>query len=740
MTARAAAAILAEKTRRQARRAERARTDPAYRAKLAAKRKAQRHKAKPPRKRQSRPKRFKDGPFVGCDGEGVGRKDHKYNLFRMGSRELFNAGKRLTTGQLLAFILDHPDPNDILVGFAFDYDTNCILRDVRRERDRPHVKSRLERLLGVEIGALKGEPNSFTHAGWTWLNFPECGSVGVMLIKRNYISVCRLHQDDAGRAILNKKGRPQSAPGSIRTIYETWGFFQGSFVAALKNWRIGNASDRAAMQKIKNQRSTFERINRAIRAYNADECVKLAAMMDRFRTVCTNRDLRPLTWNGAGKLASTLLKQNGIIKRKRLLEITPEPVLDFAHAAYYGGRFEIGRAGMICEPVYEADINSAYPAAMLQLPCLEHGTWRELKGSKAFQALPDDALFLAETRFDHPGPEIVYCGLPLRTSKGKLVWQQRGSGVYWSPEIRSAIRLGAVCTFGEGYVYEKHCPSRADGLAHCPPPFAFVAERYAERLAIGKGTKGIPIKLALNSLYGKLAQRIGNPTFQNPIWAGLITATTRAKLNDAIVACGPANVVMLATDAILTTGAPPPVPTGKGLGEWGAQTYPALFVVRPGLYWSPGLKVKTRGIAPKFFDKKKTRTFQKLWDAYCDAGDFTRGTPKIPIRVTTFVTLRLAYRLGDFKKACQWLRKDIVITFDWSDKRRQGEPSADRRSIRLYPHAGGPNDRSKVYTRAVNQEWLMKDEEAETPELKDVRELLEGSPEWIDVSPPGRAD
>lgn len=734
MAATSPKAVAREKARRQARRLERARLDPAYRAKRAAKRKAQRHKALQrqglkPRPHNPRPKRIKDGPFVGCDGEGIGRKDHRYNLFRMGNRELYNRGKRLKTGELLQFILDHPDANDVLVGFAFDYDTNCILRDVRRERDRPQIKSRLERLLGVEIGALKGEPNSFTHAGWTWLNFPECGSVGVMMIKRNYLRVCRLHVNAAGRAILNKKGSVQSAPGSIRTIYETWGFFQGSFVAALKNWRIGNAAERAAMQRIKNQRSTFERIDKRIRAYNADECSKLAATMEKFRTVCLDRGIRPLTWNGAGKLASVLLKGAGVIKRKRLLEITPPDMLEFAHAAYYGGRFEIGRVGFINEPVYEADINSAYPAAMLDLPCLEHGIWRKLKGSKAFRALPDDALFIAETRYDHPGPHIVFCGLPLRTRKGKLVWQRRGIGVYWSPEIRSAQRLGAVCTFGEGFVYERRCD--------CPPPFAFVAERYAERLAIGKGTRGIPIKLALNSLYGKLAQRIGNPTFQNPIWAGLITAITRAKLNDAIIAAGPANVVMLATDAILTVAKPPPVPIGKGLGEWDKQDYPVLFVVRPGLYWSPGLKVKTRGIAPKFFNSAKTRMFEKAWDRFCVAPSFPYGgTPKIPVKVTTFVTLRLAYRLGDFAKACQWLKKEIVITFDWTDKRRQGEPAPDRRSIRLLPHAGHGSDRSKVYTSQVNQEWLMRDENAETPELHDVRELLEGMPEPIDLSPP----
>ena len=63
-----------------------------------------------------------------------------------------------------------------------------------------------------------------------------------------------------------------------------------------------------------------------------------------------------------------------------------------------------------------------------------------------------------------------------------------------------------------------------------------------------------------------LAQRIGKAAFANMIWAGLITAITRAKLNDAI-ALDPLNILMLATDALYSLQ-PLDLPLGDRLGQW----------------------------------------------------------------------------------------------------------------------------------------------------------------------------
>src|ERR1700722_10398741 len=99
-------------------------------------------------------------PFVGCDGEGArdAAGPASYVLFRIGKRELCRDGARLTTPELLSFILGHPSPDDILVGFFFEYDVSNILYDVPPARDpkRPAEPSQIEKILQVDLKAAAG--------------------------------------------------------------------------------------------------------------------------------------------------------------------------------------------------------------------------------------------------------------------------------------------------------------------------------------------------------------------------------------------------------------------------------------------------------------------------------------------------------------------------------------------------------------------------------------------------------
>jgi len=110
--------------------------------------------------------------------------------------------------------------------------------------------------------------------------------------------------------------------------------------------------------------------------------------------------------------------------------------------------------------------------------------------------------------------------------------------VYWSPETEAAIqKLGAAVDFKTIWVAEKCCDCAL---------YAWVRKVFEVRKELGKGTKGYSLKLALNSLYGKLAERIGGDgPYHDIVAAGLITAITRARLIDAI-ALDPAAIVMVA--------------------------------------------------------------------------------------------------------------------------------------------------------------------------------------------------
>lgn len=711
------------KAREQARR-EKMRRDPAF-AKTV---NAQRKSAAKGKARKAADAR----PFVGCDGEGFGRGgDHRYALFRMGDRELTHGdGRRLTTPEILQFICDHPDARAILVGFAFEYDISNILRDTpstpEGSPDDPHP-SRLERVLRIDKGLMAGDPNPYDRAfGWVWLKFEGYPEFGVSYIPRNYLKVCL-----CSTFTLMVNGRPktfkQAVPGSARTIFDTWGFFQASFLKAIELWNVG-PEHHAGIAKMKDARSTFEGITPAIRAYCRIECDLLAQLMEQFRAVCLAAGLRPKTWNGPGKIAAALLSEHGAMTALELAAKVATPVLDLAHAAYYGGRFEVTRVGQINETVWEHDINSAYPAAMPDLPCLDHGRWIATQGADLAR-LPDDALFVAPVAFTHPRKQFL-CGFPFRTRQGKLMWPRSGNGVYWSPEIRSAQRLGATCRLGAGFRFERRCDCRN---------FDWVADLYEERRRIGKAVRGIPLKLGYNSIYGKQAQRIGTPRWANPINAGLITAITRAKLNDAIAsAADPRDVAMIATDGIYSVGRPIPLDAGEGLGQWEVKSYPRLFIVRPGLYWPPkprkaagkpasGRKLKTRGLSAKFFEPR-VGAFERAWRAYVPHA-FDREPPVIPVEVETFVGLRLAFRLGRPADACQWITKSVDCRFSWTDKRSADfAHTGDGAGLILGSKAGEPGAYSMHY------------EAGGKPATSDLfeldRMLFEAMPDHVDLSPP----
>lgn len=668
-------------------------------------------------------RRAKGKPFMGVDGEGAGvdrQGRQHYMLLRAGPYELFT-GKPLNTFDCLDFILSLPDTH-ILVGFAFGYDVTQILRDLPAER--------LARLFAdVPAESMKEGKSRFVY----WNRF------AIEYLPHNYLRVAKLMRDEDGNYYRLE--------GSTRTVWEVFGNFQSSFLKAIQAYGIGQKFwDEIAFNK--RRRSKFNHITKTIRRYCELECVLLANLMEHYRNQAHKAGIHPNNWAGAGKLAAYLHKANGTITRSKLLDKIPPGVLTQAAAAYYGGRFEISRIGDI-PACTEADINSAYPDAMRSLPCLEHGTWQRVNALWLRNA-PPEALYVADVKFMHRDEQPFY-GLPIRSRQGFLYWPREGQGFYWSPEIRSAERLGAVIEPLYGWRYIKHC--------NCQP-FAWVEPLYQERLrceAISPGS-GQPIKLGINSLYGKLAQRIGNPTFGNFIWAGLITALTRAKLNDA-VRLDPDSVVMIATDAVISLK-PLPLAYGKRLGEWGRKDYPHLFVLQPGMYWSghrSGDKRRTRGASQSIFARHMHR-FEKTWRAWCATKPqecepvwrddpvkgrvWERPLPKVRLNMTLFTGLRLANARGALLTAGQWARTPREYSFEWGRKRLmwpvqwEGPGAAVSGSererpaqtmLRTAPLAGGPDHVS--VTHKANMERVK--------ELELERMLWQDQPELVDRTLPG---
>lgn len=640
-------------------------------------------------------------PFIGCDGEGCGLDElgrQEYRLFRMGDRELFDDNRHLRTEELLDFICDAP-ADAILVGFAFGYDVTMILRDLPEKQQR--------RLF---------EPKVFGEGKSPFVWFKN---FDIDYLPKNYLKVRRVRtiRDDDG------KERRESIKGSTRIIYETFGFFQKSFVKILADFGVASDEDLQRIAANKDRRSAFATITPEERAYCALECDYLSKLMDRLRDYCREADIIPRTWSGAGKLATSLLGSHGTVKRKEVEEVTPPEVLTMAAMAYYGGRFEISRVGQLKGNVHEYDIRSAYPAAMQGLPCMVHGRWRQMDPG---DLRSPGSLYLAHLSFRHSGRRgadhrAAFGGFPIRSKEGHLYWPLEGNGTYWSSEISSARRLGFEVKLKSGWQYETDC--------HCTS-FDWVGGLFDYRRSIGSQGPGYPIKLGLNSLYGKLAQRQGNGVFANLVWAGMVTAATRAKLNDALAEAEPGSVCMLATDALYSTAPIPSLEIGEGLGQWEHAILPGLFIVQPGLYWSPGLKKrKSRGLSGKFFEEPgRTESFETAWEWFRQAENSNLEVPfpSVPVPVPGFIGLKLALARNKPELAGRWVSEHRAISFDYRNKRCKHTWEGE--CIVTEPKLGG-----RLCTSLPHREFVASG--GEEP-WEAARLIMEEQPDWIDLGPP----
>lgn len=258
-------------------------------------------------------------------------------------------------------------------------------------------------------------------------------------------------------------------------------------------------------------------------------------------------------------------------------------------------------------------------------------------------------------------------------------------------------------------------------------PFAFIPDVYAYRVRVGKSTIGYVLKLALNSLYGKLCQSVGAAPYANPIWASLITALTRARLIDDYTAMGEDDCVMLATDGVFYQKDDDYVPdaTMGGLGEWDTTTHDGgMFIIQPGLYFLADElgKPKTRGV-PQSRVVESRETFESVWDGYMDTGLLL----DVSVDVRSFIGLRLALARGNPRSAGRWDDGEKVISFDWTTKRERDVIRA-KSMIRTLPRYGGA--KSVPYDRPIGGNLVRDMERLET----------DAQPDWADTVRINRED
>lgn len=474
--------------------------------------------------------------WLGLDGEGIGRNPHRYVMLCVSdsagrSADYIEDVNGLPTEAVLGFLLKLARKNKgaRLAGYYLSYDWTMILRDLP---DRT-----LYRLLRPELRATsRDEGGGFQPVHWRGFKLHFLS--GMMRIKRGEHSA---------------------------TVWDVGKFYQSRFVAALE--QAGFAPP-ALIERMKAERGSWDDddLDR-MREYCLEECKHLAKLVEHLEFQHTAIGLEPSTWHGPGSTASALLVKN---KVQECHAKAPPLVQDAAERAFFGGRFEQSSIGRR-DGVFSYDVRSAYPHAASSLPCLKHGKWVHRR-----RAPRDGAITLVRYRLRDIGNR-VWGPLPCRHGDGSIVWPRSGSaGWVWGVEWEAAQRHWKGIDYGrEHWELVRRCDCE---------PFAFLRELYAWRVSRPENKQ--VVKLALNSVYGKIAQSIGGGSrWSSRVWAGIITATTRARMLDLIgMHADESRLAAIATDGaysseLLDT-------EGPNLGDWERSEKGLMTFVRPGIYWS----------------------------------------------------------------------------------------------------------------------------------------------------------
>ena len=526
-------------------------------------------KRKYERKQEKRHSQRQAVNIIGIDGEGVTVEngEHHYILLAASDGSCVE-GVNLSTVECFDYLLSLP--KGLKIGFSINYDINMMLKDLGLRNLQALWEDGETRWNAYKISWIPSKKFSLVHV----------------------------------------------FSGKTVTVWDAFGFFQCSFVRALKQWDIGTPEERDRIASMKELRGSFtESEFNEIKAYCFDEVRLLVKLVEKLITQCERMGINLTSYHGAGSIAAALLRKHDV--KSYLKEPPSEEIFRASLQAYFGGRFEIARVGPIPEECWNYDIRSAYPHQCRRLPCLSHGTWRHLYGSRIPQAIARFGIYRVLWKLSD-GREI-WAPFPWRTKNNHIVYPVQGEGWYWGEELDAAMQLwpGDI-EYIEAYIFTPNCEHR---------PFAFVEELYEERNRLkAEGDFGqLVLKLGLNSLYGKTAQSIGakdrKPTYQSFIWAGLITSGTRAQLLSAI-RLSPNDIISVATDGIISTRQLR-LDIGQQLGEWEETAkITNLFLAQPGVYryTANGQTVsKTRGFTSKevkFDDLANVYSISKWYGSY----------------------------------------------------------------------------------------------------------------------------
>jgi hypothetical protein len=291
-------------------------------------------------------------------------------------------------------------------------------------------------------------------------------------------------------------------------------------------------------------RRSYLRHKKEVRWYCLQDCLKTEELARHWLDL-SFRQFRfyPRRWVSAGYFAEKVLLNNGI--GIPYFDDIPYDAQELAWKSFYGGRFELIRRGFIGE-CYLYDINSAYPYAFTRLPDLTRGRW-----ISRTSVLPEAAVGFFHIAADVDAGGVKVAPFPFRTRQGRIVFPVGQFQTYVTlEEIKMVADQEAAARYkiidSIQFVPDRDCTY---------PLRDFIQMQYDKRLQLIEKSDPLEraIKLVLNSIYGKTAQRANNimGNLFNPVIAAFVTGFTRAQLYRFVKESDiEGDVVAFATDSV----------------------------------------------------------------------------------------------------------------------------------------------------------------------------------------------
>lgn len=456
--------------------------------------------------------------------------DQQYVLFG-NSDGIYVTGQSLETYACLELITTRADIDAIHIGFAFGYDVNMILRDLSKN----HLR------------VLK-DKGSVLWNKWR-----------IEYLPRKWFQVTDRY--------------------THRTV-KIWDIFSFFMKSALAAWEEYGVQVSEGVIKGKEERGVhgYKDLWTEIFPYWKEENDAYVQLANKLRDSLHSADLFISAWHGPGAIASHSLTKH---KMHHFMAVAPEPVNDASQYGYGGGRFEMFKVGHANRKVYEYDINSAYPYAISQLPDLANGRWEHTLAPETIGRFGIYRISFAinpfepTANFHRPMPFLH------RDVRGRISFPCVVDTWVWSPELWGKSEFPGL-TVHEGWEFKEYGDTR---------PFEWLAENYAIRQqykATGNPAQ-LALKLQMNSMYGKMAQRVGwneekllPPKWHQLEWAGWVVAYCRSMVYRLALHAG-SNLVAFETDAVFSlVSLSEMLDVGKGLGQWGETIYDDFVYLQSG--------------------------------------------------------------------------------------------------------------------------------------------------------------